>query len=1026
MSKIDLGSVSAFDIAVKNGYAGTEADWVNDIANAAESAVAAQASATQAEESATQAAEKAAESKADYTQVMSDFDDLSERMDSLIAPSARVNQVSSGAEIVITDKDGTTTAMVQNGTATDAQVNEWLNNHPEATTTVEDGSISEQKFSDEVIEKLGWGATVKDRTYDFSSLATSRLVRWINGTIETSNPNCVEFSFDIATVKANMPSGLATGAVPMLFGTGNDTLYYAKYLVDHDGTKVNHDNYTNRTGIRMIPTYSDLDTVNIYVFKQSGTPTSEDIETMQSYLIAKAVDTTCGKSFSFKETITPSYGIDTKEMTVYAMGDVHIKTVRFAGGGITSFTGFPIRVYDSLFTVVSGVEPTLNNLNLSTGYIWWTQAGDKNNSPNTFDDIPILIPNKENIVYFGLPTSKVTDETVILDDKGQSNEPILSEDDILAIRKMYPFLGEFKGVYDRFVNRGGAVIFSSLSNPPVNSNPGRNYQDILLNGTDGDWYVYQSANDLKIKNGIATFGDIVYRKNSTTILPLNNPFKFGNHQTKPESEYDVVIVGGGAGGIGAAYALRNSGLRVLVADKMEGLGGTHTQAGLHSMISSPVGDWFKTVCEDAYKCSAMRFFTYHGSTFVENPTFDDYWDVSLAYDPNSSDSWQLLFNENWLTRKYHTDLTDGGVEIRYKRKFLSHNDFDGTITSLTFLNLFTGAEEKVFAKVVIDCTGDVYVGRYNRTLDTDFFIGTDAYSKYNESAASNIQVGDHNEINTPEIMYRYSGYSAGSLTDDYIAFTSSDEYADKEKDFPVISGVDNKFNGAYNSVFYADPGESVNPFTNGSSYPNYYTTMSPDYHCGITKQMLVEYGEERLHEISDRYARAHHKVRNGTGAYYMGSYPLLAIREGYRMNCEYMVTQADIEDTITSDNYAEKQIVALSTWYADIHQNTVVKTSDIANTYKNGIPYLAMVPTSYKNLLVACRGYGASHIGLSGIRLIKCMMSLGRAAGVAAKQCVENVIRDVRDVDVAQVQADAGVGELLTYLEENVYPHFNS
>lgn len=36
MSKIDLGSVSAFDIAVKNGYAGTEADWVNDITGATE------------------------------------------------------------------------------------------------------------------------------------------------------------------------------------------------------------------------------------------------------------------------------------------------------------------------------------------------------------------------------------------------------------------------------------------------------------------------------------------------------------------------------------------------------------------------------------------------------------------------------------------------------------------------------------------------------------------------------------------------------------------------------------------------------------------------------------------------------------------------------------------------------------------------------------------------------------------------------------------------------------------------------
>lgn len=74
MSKVDLGSVSAFDIAVKNGYAGTEADWVNDIANASENAEAAQ-------QSASQASSAAAASRADYTEVMSDFDVLSARMD---------------------------------------------------------------------------------------------------------------------------------------------------------------------------------------------------------------------------------------------------------------------------------------------------------------------------------------------------------------------------------------------------------------------------------------------------------------------------------------------------------------------------------------------------------------------------------------------------------------------------------------------------------------------------------------------------------------------------------------------------------------------------------------------------------------------------------------------------------------------------------------------------------------------------------------------------------------------------------
>jgi len=81
MSKVDLGSVSAFDIAVKNGYAGTEADWVNDIGNASESAEIAERSATQAQQSASQALTAAGESKADYTEIASDVEVLTARMD---------------------------------------------------------------------------------------------------------------------------------------------------------------------------------------------------------------------------------------------------------------------------------------------------------------------------------------------------------------------------------------------------------------------------------------------------------------------------------------------------------------------------------------------------------------------------------------------------------------------------------------------------------------------------------------------------------------------------------------------------------------------------------------------------------------------------------------------------------------------------------------------------------------------------------------------------------------------------------
>ncbi len=161
MSKIDLGSVSAFDIAVKNGYAGTEADWVNDIANASENAEAAAESAESARQYAQTAETAAEESKTDYESVMSEIDYLSDKIDGFEPPEVSVTQTGEGAEISVTDASGTTTATVYNGTATDEQVADWLDNHPEATTTVQDGSITTPKMNQEALNYISSGKLAK-------------------------------------------------------------------------------------------------------------------------------------------------------------------------------------------------------------------------------------------------------------------------------------------------------------------------------------------------------------------------------------------------------------------------------------------------------------------------------------------------------------------------------------------------------------------------------------------------------------------------------------------------------------------------------------------------------------------------------------------------------------------------------------------------------------------------------------------------------------------------------------------------
>jgi hypothetical protein len=48
-----------------------------------------------------------------------------------------------------------------------------------------------------------------------------------------------------------------------------------------------------------------------------------------------------------------------------------------------------------------------------------------------------------------------------------------------------------------------------------------------------------------------------------------------------------------------------------------------------------------------------------------------------------------------------------------------------------------------------------------------------------------------------------------------------------------------------------------------------------------------------------------------------------------------------------------------------------------------GIPYRALIPKGFRNLLVACRGASFSSLAASSCRLSRTMMQLGQAAGTA-------------------------------------------
>lgn len=138
----DLGPVTAYELAVMAGFEGTEEEWVQKMVNCASQ------------------------------------DDLDEKLDSQEAagqyiPKPATSPDGQEGQLLKTNGDGTT-EWTDQGTPTSAQVgtavSTWLTNHPEATTTVQDGSISEAKLDSALAAKV---EKIAENTHDNVALKSA-------------------------------------------------------------------------------------------------------------------------------------------------------------------------------------------------------------------------------------------------------------------------------------------------------------------------------------------------------------------------------------------------------------------------------------------------------------------------------------------------------------------------------------------------------------------------------------------------------------------------------------------------------------------------------------------------------------------------------------------------------------------------------------------------------------------------------------------------------------------------------------
>lgn len=604
-----------------------------------------------------------------------------------------------------------------------------------------------------------------------------------------------------------------------------------------------------------------------------------------------------------------------------------------------------------------------------------------------------IIPTGVNEIYINKETS--------------SSEEIIDNISIYLSAE-FPFEFGVKKINNEDININDKIILKDVLTELLKlPNECKNFKGVFnseftdyYDRNDGDFYYFNESEYIFLDMKIVEPHSIIYcEKGFFKSLKLNNKEK-----SSLNSCYDVCIAGGGAGGIGAGYALINSGYNVIMVDSLDKLGGTHLHGGVNWLIATPIGDWYKDLCRDAYNANWMKF---SNDTVVgDGDEFEQKWRSSLVYDKNNTSfrGGHLEMNPWWTSNRYYEDLTNGGIEVRLNTKVIDVYNNEDKVRGIKVQNIKTKEIYNIYADYFIDCSADGILCCTNKEEGQDYYLGSDAKTLFNEPSIANGFEGDRYGINTVELAYiEAKNYN-------FLGKEPVDEYALNKPKMKKFTDITSNYN---HLIEIPDAKE------------RYFKFCSPSKHMGLSNNLFIDYGHEVTYSEAVKRTLSHfYHYRTPLAGYrYLQPCPLLAIRESNRVKCEKMITEQDLGIKITSSNIADKHIIALSTWWVDIHNDTF-PSSGVSTpiSLPNGVPYESIIPVGLKNTLVACRAFGASHIALSSVRLAKTMMSLGYASGKAMLQMCEDWKDDTREVDVSRLQSDCGVLDTINELE-TYFPH---
>ena len=404
---------------------------------------------------------------------------------------------------------------------------------------------------------------------------------------------------------------------------------------------------------------------------------------------------------------------------------------------------------------------------------------------------------------------------------------------------------------------------------------------------------------------------------------------------------DVLVIGGGTGGVAAALGAARAGARVVLVEQEPYVGGTITG----SYVSMPCGGPSNGIYDMMRERLTSRY------ALPARPV-DLNW-----YLPSS---WLVVMNEM---------LDEAGVRVIH-----------GLAASVAIIEEGSGypqvagalcplpgsAEMRLQAAVTIDATGS---GAFAEAAGCRMRYGTDARADFDEPHA-------------PEI---------GS---DFVQHCTLMYVSQKRGDRPAFDMTRLSCPGVLEGTigyFHRDREESLR--RDAGLYLHWGCSVP----CRDTRDPLAL---AETQAAAQRRIQPDIEILHANG-FMVSIAPRLGVREVRRTMGEHVITENDLrsgilpEDTVALGKYY-LDIWGSATTGSDSHTERELPVF--------GIPYRALVPKGIDGLLLAGKSISGTHIAMSAYRVQPILATYSQAAGVAAAWCASKQIPP-RDADTTALRA---------------------